>query len=628
MMRLARLGTPSYWLDEAIQVRTAMAPTFMESMLQVPLNKSHLFYVIEFLVSRLSVNEWFFRMPSCLAGIAAIFVMWGLTKALYGSQRVALCAAGFLAVSPLHIQYSQEARPYALAFLLATGGVWAMFALMKAFTWRRFLATAVLPALSGWTLYFGIGLLGLQMLWVGGILLAGTWPRPIRHFREIRRTAGQTLIALTVSSSLLLPLFLRISKAKGEGGVSLLGAPMITLETVSMISEWLAFDAKGPTVLPIAAGIVCLALTGTIYGLWRKPAATMFLIVWILVLQGIQVAAYVRLDHWISARYHLIYLPPMLILSSVGCIAVLSLGGFMRKWVVPAMAVLLLALACTATGAVERWRIKTKPDIREVVRTLGEHAKPGDLVIGSGNNTIAPYQFYAGQSNMPTPPICDFKNLPETIAALQQAERLWIVYHKSVLNNNGAALRRLDPTLPLPMPEQPILRVIQGPVPVRDLLMGLERFQPALMEMELELPALLTMGDHRIASLLDRKWSRPKEKHSRTVRWMRDNKGTLVFWLNDGDAPTNLTIRFLPFFREDRPVHGLGIWWDDTLLLETFDLKRKVPNTIVTAVPRQSGEAGFHVLRFTRVRDVREAGLDPLEDPHRLRLAFIDLELR
>jgi hypothetical protein len=135
------------------------------------------------------------------------------------------------------------------------------------------------------------------------------------------------------------------------------------------------------------------------------------------------------------------------------------------------------------------------------------------------------------------------------------------------------------------------------------------------------------MKDRKIASLLGREWSHPKEKNSEIVRCMLSNKGKLTFRFKEGDVPTRLRVRFLSFFREEPPVHQFGIWWNDTLLLETSDLKRNALNTIVTTIPKQSGEKEFHVLRFTCAEDVRSAGYEPLDESRHLYLAFIELEL-
>ena len=74
-----------------------------------------------------------------------------LARALFGDATVALLAAGLLAVSPLHIAYSQEARGYSASMLFSLLGVVAMFAELnrpsEASGWKRILNVAIWPAL-------------------------------------------------------------------------------------------------------------------------------------------------------------------------------------------------------------------------------------------------------------------------------------------------------------------------------------------------------------------------------------------------------------------------------------------------------------------------------------------------
>jgi uncharacterized membrane protein len=58
------------------------------------------------------------RAPSALAGVLTVWGVWALALRLFGAS-AAWWAGGFAAAHPLLVRYSQEARPYALATLLA-----------------------------------------------------------------------------------------------------------------------------------------------------------------------------------------------------------------------------------------------------------------------------------------------------------------------------------------------------------------------------------------------------------------------------------------------------------------------------------------------------------------------------
>jgi uncharacterized membrane protein len=62
-------------------------------------------------------GEFLLRLPSALAGAAAVPLLYWLTRE-WSDQWSAMASAWFLAIMPLHIWYSQEARMYALVCTL------------------------------------------------------------------------------------------------------------------------------------------------------------------------------------------------------------------------------------------------------------------------------------------------------------------------------------------------------------------------------------------------------------------------------------------------------------------------------------------------------------------------------
>ena len=75
-------------------------------------NSPPLWYVLEWVDSRvLGTGEVALRLPSALAGIAIVPVAWAIGRELAG-RRAALGCAALVAVNPLFVWYSQEARAY------------------------------------------------------------------------------------------------------------------------------------------------------------------------------------------------------------------------------------------------------------------------------------------------------------------------------------------------------------------------------------------------------------------------------------------------------------------------------------------------------------------------------------
>ncbi len=86
------------------------------------------------------------RILSVAFGVASILVVWQLGR-LAGGELVGLLAGFLLAISPLHISFSQEARSYALYFLLAVLGIWLFYRarlVPRAPSWAPYIIVAVL----------------------------------------------------------------------------------------------------------------------------------------------------------------------------------------------------------------------------------------------------------------------------------------------------------------------------------------------------------------------------------------------------------------------------------------------------------------------------------------------------
>lgn len=119
LLRLATLGHHSLWLDEGLSYWIAHRP--LDSLLDYLARRdTHppLHYLVLQAMIALGGSEWQLRLPSALAGIGAIALLYALGKELFDA-RTGLLAAVILAVSPLHLWHAQEARMYALVATLA-----------------------------------------------------------------------------------------------------------------------------------------------------------------------------------------------------------------------------------------------------------------------------------------------------------------------------------------------------------------------------------------------------------------------------------------------------------------------------------------------------------------------------
>ncbi|WP_375272199.1 glycosyltransferase family 39 protein [Sphingomonas sp.] len=120
VLRLYRLDAQPLWIDEDASLEDALA--FGRAGL-AGLATDHvapLHTVLLWAVSRIGgVGEWTLRLPSVVAGVLCVPIVFALVRRLFGDIRAALVSALLVAISPFAIWYAQEARMYALLMLLA-----------------------------------------------------------------------------------------------------------------------------------------------------------------------------------------------------------------------------------------------------------------------------------------------------------------------------------------------------------------------------------------------------------------------------------------------------------------------------------------------------------------------------
>jgi hypothetical protein len=253
-LRLSTLGLQSFWYDEAftpVHVLHASLGATLRAMVHTE-NTPPLWYVIEWLDARvLGTGEVALRLPSALAGIATVPVAWAIGAEL-GNRRAALFAATLVAVNPLLVWYSQEARAYALFVLTAALAMLCFLRAEREPTRARMAAFALSGSLALLTHYFALFLLIPMVLWLA-------------RERITRRAALPAVGVLGIVGLALVPLI----SAQGGHGTQWIGRWALSSRLEAIPQYYLTGYSGAPlghgvellVALPIAVG---LAL-----GLWR-----------------------------------------------------------------------------------------------------------------------------------------------------------------------------------------------------------------------------------------------------------------------------------------------------------------------------------------------------------------------
>lgn len=157
VLRFRMLDNESFWFDEALTRNTA-AGGLPEGLARLPDLEltPPLYYVLVWLWAHLfGLDEVGLRSFSALCGTAVIPVMWALGRQIL-SQRVGLIAALLIAVNPLLIWYSQEARSYSLLTLLTAVSLLALVRALRSPSNRRIVLWALSCSLALCTHYFAV----------------------------------------------------------------------------------------------------------------------------------------------------------------------------------------------------------------------------------------------------------------------------------------------------------------------------------------------------------------------------------------------------------------------------------------------------------------------------------------
>jgi mannosyltransferase len=255
LLRLTTLGQQSFWYDEAFTPVHVLHPSLLATLRSVvhTENTPPLWYLLAWADSRvLDTGEVALRLPSALAGIATVPVAWAIGRELTGRRATAIATAAFVAVDPIFVWYSQEARAYGL-FVLT--GALAMLCFLRALrrpTPGRMWAFALTGALALLSHYFAVFLLvpmALLLLW-----------RPAR-----RRPALPALSALALVGLALLPLI----SAQGGHGTQWIGEWALA-SRLQAIPQYYLTDYYGSALGHSIELLVALPiLAGIAYGLWR-----------------------------------------------------------------------------------------------------------------------------------------------------------------------------------------------------------------------------------------------------------------------------------------------------------------------------------------------------------------------
>jgi hypothetical protein len=260
-LRLSTLDLQSFWYDEAFTPVHVLHPSLWATLRSVvhTENTPPLWYILAWVAERvLGSGEVALRLPSALAGIATVPVAWAIGREL-ASRRAALVCAALVAVNPLFVWYSQEARAYGLFVLMAALAMLCFLRAERDPSPRRMAAFALTGALALLTHYFAVFLLMGMALW-------------LLRDRRLLRAALPALGVLAIVGAALLPLI----SAQGGHGTQWIGEWPLSQRLEAIPQYYLTGYSGGPLGHGVELLVALPILAGIGLWLWRvleQPAA-------------------------------------------------------------------------------------------------------------------------------------------------------------------------------------------------------------------------------------------------------------------------------------------------------------------------------------------------------------------
>lgn len=331
-MRFRDLDRKGFWLDEVFSMNVSDR-SFSEVYSHVPPDKPPLYYLLLNATLRIKSSEYMARLPSAAAGSLGIALIAMIALAIFGKEKLGLKIAAasslLLALLPIHIRYSQEARPYMIALLFISFAFYYFILITNDLgkidkrLWIKFL---LFSFLAGCSLYISWTLLIVNLLYLVYVVF---FRKGKNCASESQKIAIKNLIIYLFILGILLLIPFYFSK-KIIGAIDTQNIVEYNIFNPIQIATFLTFfgicysESQIYSLyswwLSSAVLYIPFAVIGFIWILRKKKNASIFLMMHFLGSLIIPYMMFFMTNHFIAMRYFLPVLIPYIIFVSTGCV--------------------------------------------------------------------------------------------------------------------------------------------------------------------------------------------------------------------------------------------------------------------------------------------------------------------
>jgi hypothetical protein len=356
-LRFYNLGRWSFWGDEYITVMR------VQTLDQLSLTQRSLSLILTgWAMELFGVSEWSARLVPSVFGILTIPVLYLLARRMFNRQ-VALFASAFLAISPWHLYWSQNARFYTALLLFSMLGLFLFYlGLEENRPWY------LVASLFFFGLSFSERPIGAFFVLVAALYIALLWCLP--SFKLPPGAHWRNLLIFIIPGVI-------------GGSIILFQFPGI-----SDPARWASnFGFVNNNPLWILAGVVyylgiplLVAAAGGAYFLLRRNSRPGLLLALAFAIP-LGLIMVISLFQYTANRYVFIVLPAVALLAAVGVWELLRQNLGSARPVAVALVLTLFVAPLGENALYNVYQNGNRDDWKGAFAWIEEHKEPGDLVI-------------------------------------------------------------------------------------------------------------------------------------------------------------------------------------------------------------------------------------------------------